>query len=109
MFPLAHRLRDCGKERRRLAAHPLPPHHSPEDIREREPVLRARHADVREASLFLELLVVALRGGVRKRAFLESREKHFVELEALRRMERDEENPLLLDRKSTRLNSSHLG
>src|SRR5215468_292945 len=49
-------------------------------------LLRARHADVREAALLLQLLGLVLRGEVREAPVLHAREEDVVELQSLRRV-----------------------
>ena len=59
-----------------------------------QPVLGASHPDVRQAALLLELTVVLERTPVRQQALLEPDHEDDGELEALRRVQRDQCDPV---------------
>ena len=67
-----------------------PPRRAAPGVRQVQPPLRAGDADVREPALLLELLLVVERPAVREQALLEAGDEDDRELEALRRVERDQ-------------------
>ena len=82
--------RDLEQEPRRDAHPAAAPGRPPPGVRQEQPPLRPRDPDVGEPALLLELLLVVERPAVREQALLEAGDEHDRELEALRRVERDQ-------------------
>ena len=82
--------RDLEQEPRRHRRLAHPPGRASPGVRQEEPLLGAGDADVGEAALLLELLLVVERPAVREEALLEPGDEDDRELEALRGVERDE-------------------
>ena len=75
-------------EPRRLARLVLAEHAPPRGSGQHELCARARHPDVAQAPLFLELLLVVARSRMGEQAFFEAREDDDRKLEPLRAVER---------------------
>ena len=82
--------RDLEQEPRRHRRLAHPPGRAAPGVRQEEPLLGAGDADVGEAALLLELLLVVERPAVREEALLQPGDEDDRELEALRRVERDQ-------------------
>ena len=92
-----HQLRRDLQQEPARDAHPAAaPGRAPPGVREEQPALRAGDAHVREPALLLQLALVVQRPVVREHALLEARDEHDRELEALRGVERDQRDRVLL-------------